>query len=51
MTYASKLPGPDGRYTYSDDNHAVWRDLFDRQMAFLPGRVAPAFLDGVEIFH
>lgn len=47
--YAEKHPGPDGRYAYTADEHAVWGELFDRQMAFLPGRVAPEYLDGVRL--
>ena len=33
---------------YTPEMHEVWRLLFERQMAILPGRVVPAFLDGVE---
>ncbi len=33
------------RFTAAD--HARWRTLFDRQMRLLPGRAAPAFLDGL----
>ena len=47
--YGSKHPGPDGRYAYSPEEDAVWGDLFDRQMAFLPGRVTPDYLDGVRL--
>lgn len=47
MAYASKLPGPDGRYAYSAQEDATWGALFDRQMRSLPGRVAPAYLDGI----
>jgi len=32
---------------YSDEDHAVWRTLFERQAALLPGRVTPEFLDGM----
>ncbi len=45
--YASKLPAADGRYAYSGDDDAVWGELFDRQMAYLPGRMAPQYLQGV----
>jgi phenylalanine-4-hydroxylase len=48
MSYASKLPDADGRFSYSADEDAVWGELFDRQIAFLPGRVVPAYLDGVK---
>ncbi len=32
---------------YSTGEHAIWKTLFERQMAVLPGRAAPEFLDGV----
>src|SRR4051812_22067765 len=32
---------------YSDDQNAVWRDLFGRQVALLPGRAADEFLTGL----
>jgi phenylalanine-4-hydroxylase len=47
--YGSKHPGPDGRYAYTPEEDAVWGELFDRQMAFLPGRVTPEYLDGVSL--
>ena len=46
--YASKLRGPDGRYTYPPDEDAVWGELFTRQMAALQGKVSRDYLDGVE---
>lgn len=46
--YLSRTPGSDGRIAYTAEEDAVWRDLFSRQMALLPGRVVPAFLEGVE---
>ena len=33
---------------YSDDEHAVWRELCARQRALLPGRAADEFLTGLE---
>jgi phenylalanine-4-hydroxylase len=47
--YAEKHPGPDGRYAYTPEEDAVWGELFDRQMAFLPGRVTPEYLEGVRL--
>jgi phenylalanine-4-hydroxylase len=47
--YAEKHPGPDGRYVYTREEDAVWGELFDRQMDFLPGRVTPEYLDGVRL--
>lgn len=33
---------------YSKEDHAIWDDLFARQMDILPGRAATAFLKGLE---
>ncbi|MEO1731203.1 MAG: phenylalanine 4-monooxygenase [Pseudomonadota bacterium] len=33
---------------YSTEDHAIWDDLFARQMDVLPGRAASAFLAGLE---
>ncbi len=38
---------PDQR-SYSADEHAVWDELYARQMEILPGRAASAFLAGLE---
>ncbi|TQV80828.1 phenylalanine 4-monooxygenase [Denitrobaculum tricleocarpae] len=34
--------------SYSDEDHAIWRELFERQAALLPGRVVPEFLEGLD---
>ncbi|MEL6487171.1 MAG: phenylalanine 4-monooxygenase [Pseudomonadota bacterium] len=34
--------------SYSSEDHAIWDDLFARQMDLLPGRAASAFLGGLE---
>lgn len=47
-TYRSKEPDALGRFTYSAEENAVWRDLMERQAKLLPGRAAPAFLEGLE---
>lgn len=51
---AAAPPGTRADYTidqnwpaYTDDEHAVWRTLFQRQEAILPGRAAPEFLDAL----
>lgn len=36
---------------YSDDEHAMWDHLFERQTRLLPGRVAPAFLEGLDVLR
>lgn len=53
-THDASTAGRAGRGTipqrwadYTAAEHAVWDTLFARQMALLPGRVVPAFLDGV----
>ena len=33
--------------TYTPDQQAVWKLLFDRQMARLPGRASQAYMDGI----
>ncbi|MEM1196038.1 MAG: phenylalanine 4-monooxygenase [Pseudomonadota bacterium] len=33
---------------YSSEDHAIWDDLFARQMELLPGRAASAFMQGLE---
>lgn len=46
-TYTSLHPNADGTYPYSAEDDAVWGQLFARQMAYLPGKAAPEYLDGV----
>ena len=36
---------------YSAQDHATWDALFDRQVRLLPGRVAPEFLDGLDMLR
>lgn len=38
-----------GWENYADLDHAIWRRLFERQAKLLPGRVYPAFLDGMGV--
>ncbi|QGP80609.1 phenylalanine 4-monooxygenase [Sphingobium sp. CAP-1] len=55
------LPAPEGAAmdwtvpqdwaAYSADEHALWDRLFARQSALLPGRVAPEFLEGLDILR
>ena len=35
--------------SYTAADHAIWDRLFARQSAILPGRVVPAFLEGLEL--
>ncbi len=36
---------------YTDEQHAVWRELFARQVKLLPGRAADEFLTGLAALH
>ena len=33
---------------YSEEEHARWRRLYQRQMSIMPGRAAQEFLDGLD---
>ena len=37
-----------GWKNYSDADHAIWRQLFERQAALLPGRACDAYLEGLD---
>ncbi|PLS21729.1 phenylalanine 4-monooxygenase [Neptunicoccus cionae] len=49
MAYASKLPDETGFYDYTADEQLVWGELFDRQIAFLKGRICSEYLEGVAL--
>ncbi len=36
------------QHAYTAEEHAIWDDLFARQMDILPGRACTAFMDGLE---
>jgi phenylalanine-4-hydroxylase len=40
---------PQAWESYTGADHATWDTLFARQSALLPGRVVPAFLEGIEL--
>ncbi|MEG3176675.1 phenylalanine 4-monooxygenase [Sphingomonas sp. RB3P16] len=42
---------PQNWSAYTETEHAVWDTLFERQARMLPGRVAPQFLDGLDILR
>jgi len=46
--YASKYPDARGRYSYGREDNAVWQELFQRQVGFLPGRICQAYLGGID---
>ncbi len=42
---------PQAWSSYTQAEHAMWDRLFDRQVAMLPGRVTPAFLQGLDVLR
>lgn len=48
-TYVSKEADAQGYYSYTAEEDAVWSQLVTRQMRDLPGRMAPEFLQGIDI--
>ena len=50
-TYESKIPDAKGIISYSEQENAVWRDLYARQSKLLPGRVCEAFLKGIDLLE
>lgn len=47
--YEAKVPDGNGIIPYSDEEHAVWSELYARQIHLIQGRVCQEFLDGLEI--
>ncbi|WP_126173578.1 phenylalanine 4-monooxygenase [Altericroceibacterium xinjiangense] len=48
---ASDWTIPQNWNAYTPEEHAVWDTLFERQAKLLPGRVAPEFLEGLDILR
>lgn len=42
---------PQGWDAYTAEGHATWDTLFARQIAMLPGRVTPEFMDGLDVLR
>ena len=42
---------PQGWDDYTPEEHATWDTLFERQVAMLPGRVTPEFLEGLDVLR
>jgi len=42
---------PQGWDAYTAEEHATWDTLFARQIAMLPGRVTPEFMDGLDVLR
>lgn len=46
--YTAKPADAQGFIAYSKQEHLVWKTLFERQMALLPGRAADDYLQGLQ---
>ena len=49
--YEAKVPDENGIIPYSDDEHAVWSELYARQIKIVEGRACQEFHDGLEILN
>src|SRR6056297_1690643 len=49
--YEAKVPDENGVIHYTDAEHAVWAELYKRQMEIIPGRVCTEFLQGLEALN
>lgn len=49
--YVAHQPDAQGFVNYSEQEHQVWRQLFERQMALLPGRACDEYLDGLQTLN
>jgi len=49
--YEAKVPDDNGIIPYSDEEHAIWAELYARQMEIIPNRVCDEFLTGLEALN
>ncbi|UTO05911.1 phenylalanine 4-monooxygenase [Moraxella sp. FZLJ2107] len=47
-TYQAHTPDASGFIRYSDDEHAIWHDLFVRQQSSIIGKACQDYLDGLD---
>lgn len=47
--YEAKVPDENGYIHYTDEEHAVWRDLIRGQMEIVQGRACDEFLQGLDL--
>lgn len=46
--YQARMPDANGYIAYSDQEHATWQTLMERQTAIIEGRVCQEYIDGLE---
>lgn len=46
--YVAKKPDQNGYITYEEQEHAVWSELIQQQMAVLPNRACNEYIEGLE---
>ena len=49
--YISKLPDERGVIEWSEEENAVWRDLYERQIKIVGDRACSEFMDGIETLN
>lgn len=49
--YVSHPAGPDGTVNWSDEENAIWRDLFARQMDIVEGRACDEYMHGLDLLN
>ena len=47
--YEAKIPDEHGRIAYTDEEHGVWAELYERQIQVIENRVCQPFLDGLDM--
>ena len=47
--YNSKNPDINGMIQWSDEENAIWGELYQRQMALLPGRACKEYFKGLDM--
>jgi phenylalanine-4-hydroxylase len=49
--YQSKPITPDGKIEWSDEEHAIWRDLVSRQNKIIQGRACKEYIHGLDLLN
>ena len=49
--YIAKKANADGFIPYTDDENAIWKTLFERQMKILEGRACREFIEGLKLLN